>query len=156
MTPIRLVLLVVAFCCAGLTVPAGAVEPGEMLKDPALEARARALSSELRCLVCQNESIDDSNAELAHELRTIVRQRIVAGDSNAAIKQFLVDRYGEFVLLRPNFGLHTLLLWTLPFLALLLGVVLSLRTAQRRRRSGSSALSAEERDKLDHLLADNG
>jgi cytochrome c-type biogenesis protein CcmH len=88
-----------------------AVEPGEKLADPALEARARKISQELRCLVCQNQSIDDSNAELARDLRLIVRERITAGDTDAQVLAFVEARYGEFVLLRPPFKLHTLLLW---------------------------------------------
>ena len=98
--------------------PAHAVEPGEMLKDPALEARARQISQELRCLVCQNQSIDDSNAELARDLRVLVRERLAAGDSDAAVLAFVEARYGEFVLLRPPFKPHTLLLWLTPVLLL--------------------------------------
>jgi cytochrome c-type biogenesis protein CcmH len=94
--------LLSALCLIVLLAPAHAVEPGEMLKDPALEARARAISQELRCVVCQNQSIDDSNAPLAHDLRVIVRERLSAGDSDQAVLAFVVARYGEFVLLRPR------------------------------------------------------
>src|ERR1017187_10943669 len=93
---------------------AGAVQPDEILKDPALEARARTLSSELRCLVCQNQSIDDSAAPLARDLRLLVRERLTAGDSDQQVLNFLVARYGEVVLLKPRFELHHLLLWGLP------------------------------------------
>ena len=105
-----------ALICA-LT-PAHAVEPGEMLKDPALEARARKLSQELRCVVCQNQSIDDSNAPLAHDLRVIVRERLPAGDTDSQVLAFVEARYGEFVLLRPPFKPQTLLLWLTPLLLL--------------------------------------
>src|SRR6201995_3950164 len=88
-----------------------AVQPDEMLADPALEARARAISAGLRCLVCQNESIDDSDADLAHEIRGLVRQGLTAGDTDDQVRQYLVDRYGEFVLLKPVIAPHTLLLW---------------------------------------------
>lgn len=104
-------------------VGARAVEPGERLTDPAQEARARAISAELRCLVCQNQSIDDSNAPLAKDLRLLVRERITAGDSDSDVMKFVVARYGDFVLLRPPFNLTTLLLWLTPLLALLAGVV---------------------------------
>jgi cytochrome c-type biogenesis protein CcmH len=110
--------------------PAQAVEPGEMLKDPALEARARHISQELRCLVCQNQSIDDSNAELARDLRVLVRERLAAGDSDAAVLAFVEARYGEFVLLRPRLSLHTALLWSAPLL-LLAGAALRNRAAVR-------------------------
>ena len=98
--------------------PAHAVEPGEILKDPALEARARTISQELRCVVCQNQSIDDSNAPLAHDLRVIVRERLTAGDTDSQVLAFVESRYGEFVLLRPRFKLQTLLLWLTPLLLL--------------------------------------
>ena len=137
--------------------PVHAVEPGEMLKDPVLEARARHLSQELRCLVCQNQSIDDSNAELARDLRLLVRERLVAGDSDAAVLAFVEARYGEFALLRPRLRWHTLLLWLTP--PLLLGAVaiaLFLRMQGRRADSNSSRqsapLSPQERERLDDLL----
>ena len=115
-SPLPLVAALLALLLA-LT-PAHAVEPGEMLKDPALEARARRISQELRCLVCQNQSIDDCNAELARDLRVLVRERLAAGDSDAAVLAFVEARYGEFVLLRPPLKLHTLVLWSAPLLLL--------------------------------------
>jgi cytochrome c-type biogenesis protein CcmH len=132
------------------------VQPGEQLADPALEARARKISQELRCLVCQNQSIDDSNAELARDLRLIVRERLTAGDSDAQVLAFVEQRYGEFVLLRPPFKLHTLALWLTPLL-LLIGTVLVLRRNARMRASveradNAALLSAEEQKRLDELL----
>jgi cytochrome c-type biogenesis protein CcmH len=145
----------IAFLLA-LLVPAAAraVTPDEMLKDPALEARARVLSQELRCMVCQNQDIDDSAAPLAHDLRVLVRQRLEAGDSNQQVLNFLVARYGEFVLLKPRFEPHTLLLWGLPPLALIAGMV-GLFVAMRRRRTQeleSPALSAAEQHRLATLV----
>src|SRR5437868_6337747 len=123
-----------------------AVTPDEMLKDPALEARARNLSRELRCMVCQNQSIDDSDAPLAKDLRVLVRERLTQGDSDRQVLDFMVARYGEFVLLKPPFEWRTLLLWGVSPLVLLIGVI-GLVVAARRRRSGTSAslkLSQEE------------
>src|SRR5271170_1164264 len=119
----------------GLFAPSAswAVEPGEMLSDPALEARARALSKELRCMVCQNESIDDSGAPLAHDLRVLVRDRIKSGDSDAQVLDFLVARYGEFVLLKPRLSWHTVALWGLPPAALLVGIVMLVVVVRRSR-----------------------
>ncbi len=138
-----------------LVVPlAHAVTPDEILKDPALEARARHLSQELRCLVCQNQDIDDSAAPLAHDLRVLVRQRLQAGDTDQQVLDYLVARYGEFVLLKPRFELHTLLLWGLPPLALIVGAV-GLGLAMRRRAasvSEQSALSADEERRLATLV----
>jgi cytochrome c-type biogenesis protein CcmH len=133
-----------------------AVEPGEKLADPALEARARKISQELRCLVCQNQSIDDSNAELARDLRLIVRERITAGDSDAQVLTFVEARYGEFVLLRPPFKLHTLLLWLTPLL-LLIGTALVVRRNSRTRAAtmasqDAAPLSPDEQKRLDKLL----
>jgi len=134
-----------------------AVEPDEMLSDPTLEARARALSKELRCMVCQNESIDDSGAPLAHDLRVLVRDRIKAGDSDAQVLDFLVARYGEFVLLKPRLSWHTAALWGLPPAVLLVGAVILMDL--RRRRSGQVAgeqanLTAAEEARLAELLRD--
>jgi cytochrome c-type biogenesis protein CcmH len=120
---------------------AWAVEPNEMLADPALEARARAISKELRCMVCQNESIDDSQAPLAHDLRMLVRERLTAGDSDAQIVNFLVSRYGEFVLLRPPLSWHTVVLWGTPPGLLLLGVIMIV-VGERRRRAKPAAIAA--------------
>jgi cytochrome c-type biogenesis protein CcmH len=133
---------------------ASAVTPDEMLKDPALEARARHLSQELRCMVCQNQDIDDSEAPLAHDLRVLVRQRLEAGDSDQQVLDYLVARYGEFVLLRPRFEMHTLLLWGLPPLALIAGTV-GLFLAMRRRRSADTdpeRLSTAEQRRLATLV----
>ena len=127
---------------------AWAVEPNEMLADPVLEARARAISKELRCMVCQNESIDDSQAPLAHDLRVLVRERLKAGDSDAQVMNFLVSRYGEFVLLKPPLSWHTLALWGTPPGLLLLGLVMIVVVARRRRTmppvAGASLTPAEE------------
>jgi cytochrome c-type biogenesis protein CcmH len=132
--------------------PAHAVEPGEILKDPALEARARQISQELRCVVCQNQSIDDSNAPLAHDLRVIVRERLTAGDTDSQVLAFVEARYGQFVLLRPRFKLQTLLLWLTPLL--LLGGAGAFLWRARRQPSGATAapLSPEEQERLDELL----
>jgi cytochrome c-type biogenesis protein CcmH len=111
--------------------PAFAVQPDEILKDPLLEHRARALSQELRCMVCQNQSIDDSDAPLAKDLRVLVRERLTAGDSDSQVINFLVSRYGEFVLLKPRLSVHTLLLWLAPF-AVLLTAALGFLAAGRR------------------------
>lgn len=105
----------------GLTFAANAIAPGEALNDPQLETRARALSAELRCLVCQNQSIDDSDADLARDLRQLVRGRLQAGETDDEIRTAVVARYGEFVLFRPQFGGHTFLLWMTPLIILLLG-----------------------------------
>jgi cytochrome c-type biogenesis protein CcmH len=145
-----LVLLVLAFT------PAHAVQPDEILKDPVLEARARHISQELRCLVCQNQSIDDSNAELARDLRVIVRERLTAGDSDQAVLAFVEKRYGEFVLLRPRLRPHTALLWLAPFLLLLGVAVVLFRRARSRPASQAAAyapLTPAEQRRLDELLA---
>jgi cytochrome c-type biogenesis protein CcmH len=133
-----------------------AVEPSEMLKDPALEARARAISRELRCLVCQNQSIDDSNADLAHDLRMIVRERISAGDSDAQVKAYLVARYGDFVLLDPPFEAKTLFLWLGPALVLLLGAG-GIYAAVRRRPTAApeTPLTEAERQRLTEITAED-
>jgi cytochrome c-type biogenesis protein CcmH len=116
--------------------PALAVEPDEILPDPAMEARARTLSHELRCMVCQNQSIDDSNAPLARDLRLLVRERLKAGDSDTQVIDFLVARYGEFVLLRPRFEWHNLILWLGPPAALVAGGLALFMMARRRKGSG--------------------
>ena len=133
--------------------PAHAVEPGEILKDATLEARARKLSQELRCVVCQNQSIDDSNAPLAHDLRVLVRERLTAGDTDSQVLAFVEARYGEFVLLRPPFKPQTLLLWFTPLLLLGGAAVFLLRARSRQPASGVVPLSAEEQKRLDALLA---
>ena len=136
-------------------VPVGAVEPDEMLDDPVLEARARALSKGLRCLVCQNESIDSSNADLARDLRILVRERLLAGDSDEEVKAFLVARYGDFVLLEPPVKPGTYVLWFGP--ALILGVAaigagVYLRRRARARAPEAAPLSPEEETRLRRLL----
>ena len=141
-------LMVLLLLAPGL---AGAVEPGERLADPALEARARAISATLRCLVCQNESIDDSNADLARDIRVLLRERLVAGDSDAAARQFLVDRYGDFVLLKPPLEAATLLLWFGPALVLLAGGA-GLALALRRRPAAPPPLTEAERARVAQLL----
>jgi len=145
-----LLLLFLLVLCWPLA--AQAVQPDEMLSDPQLEARARALSRELRCMVCQNQSIDDSEAPLARDLRILVRERLRAGDSDPQVLNFLVARYGEFVLLRPPFEWHTALLWLGPLVVLLAGG-LSLVFLARKRRPPSvpPALSDAERARLAEL-----
>ena len=134
---------------AALAAPVFAVTPDEILKDPALETRARHISQGLRCMVCQNQSIDDSDAPLAHDLRLLVRQRLEAGDSDRQVVDFIVARYGDFVLLKPPVQIDTILLWGLPPAALLAGVIALIIAARRRRAvEGVPALSAAERDKL--------
>jgi cytochrome c-type biogenesis protein CcmH len=145
----RFVLALVAALVLGG--PASAVQPDEVLKDPALEKRAREISAGLRCLVCQNQSIDDSDAQLAKDLRLLVRERLVAGDTNREVESFLVQRYGEFVLLKPTFGTHTLLLWLTPALVLVLGGI-GAYMAMRRRARPAVALDAEEQKALEELL----
>jgi cytochrome c-type biogenesis protein CcmH len=138
-----------------LALPAQAVQPDEVLDDPVLEARARDLSAEIRCLVCQNESIDASNAQLARDLRILVRERLVAGDSDREVLDFLVARYGDFVLLRPPVNQATVLLWFGPALVLLIaGTVIFLRTRGRKTAIAAApmALSADEKARLDALL----
>jgi cytochrome c-type biogenesis protein CcmH len=136
--------------------PVRAVQPDEMLSDPKLEARARAISQDLRCLVCQNESIDESEAPLAHDLRVLVRQRIEAGDSDAQVMNYIVARYGEFVLLKPRLEWRTALLWGTPPGLLLVGIVMLLIAARRRNGGtvsiGSANLTAAEEARVAELL----
>ncbi len=153
--------LLVVVCLLGafaptsvLVTPAFAVNPDEMLADPALEARARDLSAGLRCLVCQNESIDDSNADLAKDLRLLVRERLAAGDTDEEVIDYLVSRYGEFVLLRPRFDWANLALWATPLLVLAFGGVLAFVTvSNRRRRKGPTELSAAEEAAIERITA---
>jgi cytochrome c-type biogenesis protein CcmH len=135
---------------AALAGPALAVQPDEVMKDPALESRARALSAELRCLVCQNQSIDDSDAPLARDIRVLIRERIGQGESNDAVRDYLVSRYGDFILLKPPLKLETLLLWLSPALVLGLGVAGAL-FARRRAPAATPRLSAEEEARLKAL-----
>jgi cytochrome c-type biogenesis protein CcmH len=152
-------LALLAVVWVGLLSSAHAVQPDEIMADPGKEARARDLSRELRCMVCQNQSIDDSEAPLARDLRLLVRERIAAGDSDNQVIDFLVARYGEFVLLKPPFNPHTLLLWLLPPLALA-GGGLALWTYGRRRSKFPDGedrdllkLTPEEEDRLERLIA---
>ena len=147
------VLPVFAFLVAAT--PAFAVLPNEQLADPALEARARAISAELRCVVCQNQTIDDSDAELAHDLRVLLRQRLKAGDTDRQAIAFIVNRYGDYVLLKPPFEAETLLLWLGPPLVLLaggIGVAIYLR---RRSDTAQSAFTPDEQARLDRLLKED-
>jgi cytochrome c-type biogenesis protein CcmH len=149
----HLIALFLAF--AFFTATASAVEPDEVLKDPVLEARARALSAELRCLVCQNQSIDDSDAGLAKDLRILLRERLVAGDSDEQAVNYLVNRFGEYVLLKPRFASHTLLLWTGPFILLAIGMFVLLRLRSRRpATTAENALTAQEKQQMKELLDD--
>ena len=138
---------------------ARAVMPDEQLADPKLEARARAIGGELRCVVCQNQTIDDSDAELARDLRIILRQRLAAGDSDRQAIDYVVERYGSFVLLRPPFDAQTLLLWLGPLLALGgggAGVALYLRRRGRAALAAPPALTASEQAELDRILGADG
>ncbi|HUI21264.1 MAG TPA: cytochrome c-type biogenesis protein [Methylocella sp.] len=145
--------------CLVFLMPLGAraVQPDEILSDPNLEARARALSGELRCMVCQNESIDESNADLARDLRLLVRERLQAGDSDDQIRTFLVRRYGDFILLKPPFKLETWLLWGAPFLILLAGgCVIFFSRRRRTDLAPPNSLSEAERVKLQAMLDEDG
>jgi cytochrome c-type biogenesis protein CcmH len=141
--------------CAVLASPAGfAVEPQEQLKDRALEARAREISAGLRCLVCQNQSIDDSDAPLARDLRLIVRQQLQKGATDSQVIDYVVARYGDFVLLNPRLKLNTLLLWLAPLLLVAAGLLLALRVLRREQEAPNAvALTPEEQAELDSLLA---
>jgi cytochrome c-type biogenesis protein CcmH len=157
MTARRLALiLAVTLASLGAGARAYAVLPDEMLKDPALEHRARELSAELRCLVCQNQSIDDSNADLAHDLRVLVRERLKAGDTNEQVLDYIVARYGEFVLLKPRFDLKNLVLWGTPVVLLLLGGGFMLVSARRRKLAPPKELTADEERALEGILEQGG
>ena len=135
-------------CFLLLAVPAHAVQPDEILADPELEQRARDLSTGFRCLVCQNQSIDESDAPLARDLRILIRERLTKGDSDSRIKDFVVARYGEFVLLRPRLTARTAILWATPFLIILVGFAVILRRRRISAVPAESALSAEEQKAL--------
>lgn len=129
-----------------------ALDPDEVLDDPVLEDRARGLSAELRCMVCQNQSIDDSNAELARDLRVLVRERILAGDSDEEVIEYVVSRYGEFVLLRPSFNMRNAALWASPVLLILGGGGFIFYATRNRRRQEVAKLTDDEDRKLKELL----
>jgi len=154
-------IVLFAIALAGVS-QAFAVQPDEMLADPALESRARTLSRELRCMVCQNQSIDDSDAALARDLRLLVRERLKAGDSDRQVLDFLTARYGQFVLLKPRFGWDTALLWLTPAGVLLIGAggLVALLLRRRANRAGAELdqpqLTAAERARLAELLGDRG
>jgi cytochrome c-type biogenesis protein CcmH len=159
MTPMRRLLVSLGLLILAAAGPAVAVQPDEMLKDPALEARARALSAELRCMVCQNQSIDDSDAPLAHDLRVLLRERIAAGDTDAEVVDFLVARYGEFILLTPRLSVRTVLLWSAPVVLLVLGGVVAWGAMRRKPVTDLSApagLTDKERAELDRILSKPG
>jgi cytochrome c-type biogenesis protein CcmH len=151
---VGLVLLILSL----VPVAAFAVTPEEMLHDPKLEARARNLSAQLRCMVCQNESIDESEASLARDIRLIVREKIAAGESDEAIRAFLVKRYGDFILLKPPFKIETALLWGAPVLLLIVGgLAIFFAVARRGQPKPAAALTEAEAAKLASLLGkENG
>jgi cytochrome c-type biogenesis protein CcmH len=150
LTRLLLVLCIALFVPVS-TLPAFAVEPDEVLSDPVLEARARVLSKTLRCMVCQNQSIDDSNAPLARDLRILVRERLKSGDSDAQVRDYLVARYGEFVLLEPRISSHTIALWAAPGLVLVLGLLGIVLWIRRGTPPAPAPLSAEEKQRLSRL-----
>jgi cytochrome c-type biogenesis protein CcmH len=155
----NVVLLVLTLLFVGLAMPARAVLPDERLADPVLEARARTLSQELRCLVCQNQSIDDSNADLAHDLRLLVRERLVAGDTDQQVLTYLTSRYGDYVLLRPPMKPETWLLWFGPPLLLIVGGLAILMSWRRRRAEAltrPAPLDADEQARLARLMGEGG
>jgi cytochrome c-type biogenesis protein CcmH len=149
------------FCALAILVPviasnpAFAVNPDEMLSNPVLEERAREISKELRCLVCQNQSIDDSDAELARDLRVLVRERLVAGDDNEEVIDYIVARYGDYVLLNPPLKPETYILWASPAVLVVLALLAVFAFYRRKQREGSPAstsLSKDEQERLDELL----
>jgi cytochrome c-type biogenesis protein CcmH len=145
------IALVLALCAV---VPARAVQPDEMLADPKLETQARALSAELRCMVCQNQSIDDSDAPLAHDIRVLIRERLLKGDNEEAIKFFLVSRYGDFILLKPPFKAETLLLWGgAPFI-LIAGAAFLIAAIRRKGRAAlaPAPLTSAEQQRVTSLM----
>lgn len=152
----RLLSVMMLVCISGLITPALAVQPDEVLDDPVLEARARDLSAGLRCLVCQNQSIDDSDAPLAKDLRVLVRERLKAGDSDEEIIDFVVARYGEFVLLKPRFEPHTWLLWFATPLVLLAALAAIMLGYRRRKLAaeGPKPLTESEKRRLKRLVGE--
>ncbi len=156
----RMISLAIVFALSlgGASGSLSALQPDEILSDPVLEARARGISAELRCAVCQNQSIDDSNAPLARDLRLLVRERLVKGDSDEQVIEFIVARYGEYVLLRPTLEPHNYFLWGAPALILMLAIWLSWRVFARRRgerEPGELALSQAEQARLKALLRED-
>lgn len=149
----RALLLLFALLVPLHVAPAFAVQPDEVLSNPALEARARELSKELRCMVCQNQSIDDSDAPLARDLRLLVRERLKAGDTDQQVLSFMVDRYGEFVLMRPVLSWRNALLWGAPILAILLGGGVVLSAMRRRAAPDVARLTPDEEARVARLLA---
>ncbi len=150
----RRIAIIVATALAALIIaigPSMSVTPDEILDDPALEGRARDISAGLRCLVCQNQSIDDSDAGLAKDLRVLVRQRLVEGDSDTEVVDYIVSRYGEFVLLKPRFSLQTILLWAMPVIILAVGIAYMI-AGRRRRPVTSTLLSVDEQAELEKVL----
>ena len=152
MTSIRRLLFFIALLPVLLAAPAHAVKPDEMLADPALEARARTISEGLRCMVCQNQSIDESDADLARDLRILVRDRLKAGDSDRQVVDYIVSRYGEFVLLKPRFDLSNALLWATPALLLVIGGIVLVCSVRSRRKIDTQPLTETEETKLKSLL----
>lgn len=143
--------LVLIFCL--LAAPLAAVQPDEVLDDAALEIRARALSADLRCPVCRNESIDESHADIARDLRLLLRERLVAGDTDSQAMQFLVDRYGEYILLNPRVAGVNILLWfAAPFMLLLAGAIAVVTIRGRSRAAGPDALNMDEQKRLDDIM----
>ncbi|MGH6974388.1 MAG: cytochrome c-type biogenesis protein [Stellaceae bacterium] len=147
--------LIAAAILLGAMPAALAVEPGEMLKNPALETRAEAIGKQLRCVVCQNESIEDSGADLAHDLRVLIRERLTAGDSDAQTIKYVTDRYGEFVLLKPPVEPATYLLWFSPFAILILGAAGAWFYLRRRPAPPDEPLDLDQRRQLERLLLDD-
>lgn len=150
--------LILAFPLLLLLIPAGpaqAVEPDEVLSDPAQEERARDLSAQLRCMVCQNQSIDDSNAALARDLRVLVRDRVSAGDTDAEVLDYIVSRYGEFVLLKPRFSLRNAILWLTPAVFLVAGGLLTLTVMRHRTQRREFLLSPDEEDELRRIIGES-
>ena len=146
-------ILALLLVVIGLASPAFAVQPNEILDDPALERRARSISAELRCMVCQNQSIDDSDAELARDLRVLVRERLVSGDTDDQVYDYVVSRYGEFVLLRPRLSIQTLALWAAPILVMGAGIA-AIATFLRNRdplQAGPTLTEGEEKAIADLL-----
>ncbi len=153
--PMRIFLTTLLIACGIFSTVAVAVQPDEMLDNPVLEMRARAISQGLRCLVCQNESIDDSNAGLARDLRLLVRERLMQGDTDDQVVAFIVARYGDFVLLRPPVQVNTIVLWFGPLLVLCIGgvsIFVFLRKAKQKTAAFAADLTQEERAKVKNIV----